>query len=198
MTCFESGVLNSPQGLLVATLVGFAFGFWLERAGFGSSRKLTAIFYFRDFAVLKVLFTAIVTAAAGLFLLQVSGAVQAESIYRPATFLWPQVVGGLLFGAGFVVGGWCPGTALVGLSSGKLDALIFLVGATAGSIVYGFGYPLIKEFANSSGYGVSSLPEVLGFGAGVVTLAVAIVALVAFVAAERVEKVRGTRTEEEA
>jgi hypothetical protein len=180
MTCFESGILNQPEGLLVATLVGLAFGFWLERAGFGSSRKLTSIFYFKDFAVLKVMFTAIVTAAVGLFLVESAGLIQVDSIFKPATFIWPQLIGGLLFGVGFVMGGWCPGTALVGASSGKGDALGFLAGAGVGSLVFGFAYPAIERFATAGAKGVSTLPELLGLGPGIVTALVTAMALGAF------------------
>ena len=66
MNLYAAGLLDSPLGLGIATLIGVLFGFWLERAGFGSSRKLTAIFYFQDFAVLRVMFSAIVVAAVGL------------------------------------------------------------------------------------------------------------------------------------
>ena len=93
MTYFDSGTLNSLDGLLMALVIGCGFGFWLERAGFGSSRKLAAIFYGRDFAVLKVMFTAIVTAAVGLYALSIFGWIDPSAIYLMETFLWPQVVG---------------------------------------------------------------------------------------------------------
>src|SRR5690606_36323687 len=54
---YDQGLLDTPFGWTVALLVGLAFGFWLERAGFGSSRKLAGIFYFRDSAVVQVMFT---------------------------------------------------------------------------------------------------------------------------------------------
>ncbi len=188
MTCYETGTLNGPEGLLTATLIGLAFGFWLERAGFGSSRKLTAIFYLRDFAVLKVMFTAIATAAVGIAVLSAFGAVELNAIYRPATYLWPQIVGGLLFGAGFVVGGYCPGTSLVGLASGKLDAAFFFIGALAGSLLFAAAYPALANFAVSGAHGVSSLSELLGLSRGALAVLVAIVALGAFLAAERIER----------
>jgi uncharacterized membrane protein YedE/YeeE len=193
MTCFENGTLNSPPGLLLAMLVGLAFGFWLERAGFGSSRKLTSIFYLRDFAVLKVMFTAIVTAAVGLYLLQTSGLVSAEAIYRPATYLWPQIVGGLVFGVGFVVGGYCPGTALVATVSAKGDALAFLGGVGMGSLVFAFTYPVLEDFVVAGARGVSTLTAALGLGPGTVTALVAVTALAAFGAASVVERSRSKR-----
>jgi len=188
MTCFTSGTLNQPEGLLISALIGLAFGFWLERAGFGSSRKLTSIFYFRDFAVLKVMFTAIVTAAVGLFFFSAAGMVNLEEIYQPATFLWPQLVGGLLFGVGFVVGGYCPGTALVATASAKADAIVFLAGAGIGSLAFGFAYPALADFAVSGSMGNSTLPAWLGLDPALVTLLVTIMALGAFALVTWVEK----------
>jgi uncharacterized membrane protein YedE/YeeE len=182
---YAQGLLDAPRGLLMAAFIGVAFGFWLERAGFGSSRKLAAIFYFQDFAVMQVMFTAIVTALLGLQLFGALGLVDISSIYRMETFLWPQVVGGLIFGVGFVVGGWCPGTAMVGLVSGKADALVFLVGGALGSLVYAFAYPSLADFAAAGACGVLTLPQAFGLSNGVTTLLVVAVAIGAFTAIER-------------
>lgn len=92
--------------LAVAVLLGFFFGFFLERAGFSSAKKLTAQFYFKDFAVLKVMFTAIVVAMLGIAYLATAGWLDMSQVYVPLTFLWPQVAGGLLLGTGFIIGGY--------------------------------------------------------------------------------------------
>ena len=184
MNLYAQGLLDQPLGLAAAALIGLLFGFWLERAGFGSSRKLAAIFYLRDFAVLKVMFTALLTAAIGL---QVLG-IDVTALYRPETVIWPQVVGGLLFGAGFVTGGWCPGTAVVGLATGKLDALFFLVGGGAGSLLFAAAYPAIEPLTQAGSCGVLGLPDVLGLPTSVVTALVAFVALSAFALANLLER----------
>jgi uncharacterized membrane protein YedE/YeeE len=183
-TFFSDGRLDTGGAFLLAGLIGVAFGFWLERAGFGSSRKLTSIFYLRDFAVFQVMFTAIVTALLGLRVLVVLGAVDAAAVYQMETFLPPQIVGGLIFGVGFVMGGWCPGTALVGTASGKGDALVFLGGAGLGSLVYASLWPSIEGFATSGACGVCTLPETLGLSPGVTTLLVVLMALAAFAGVE--------------
>ena len=185
MNFFALDSLDTPTALLVATLVGIAFGFWLERAGFGSSRRLAAIFYFRDFAVLKVMFTAIVTALVGLQVLAAAGLVEVGALYRMGTFVWPQVVGGLLFGAGFVMGGWCPGTALVGLAAGRLDALVFLAGGMAGSLLFAQAFPALRGFVASGACGVVTLPESFGLSPAVVVGLVLAMAAGAFAAVER-------------
>lgn len=193
MNLYASGQLDTPLGLLLALLVGAAFGFWLERAGFGSSKKLTAIFYLRDFAVLKVMFAAMATAALGLQLLALGGYVDLASLYVPPSILWPQAVGGLLFGVGFVAGGWCPGTAAVGLGSGRLDALVFLIGAMAGSLVFAGVQPQLGEFLQAGTCAITSVPEQLGISGLVGALALGAIALGAFVMATQVERVMAKR-----
>ncbi len=115
---------------VAALLIGAAFGFALERAGFGSSRKLAGIFYFRDMTVLKVMFTALITAMLGLSYLLAVGWIELDQLHLLDTIYGAQAVGGLIFGLGFVIGGWCPGTAPGG------DALTFLGGAVLGSIAF--------------------------------------------------------------
>ncbi|MBL9076232.1 MAG: YeeE/YedE family protein [Planctomycetes bacterium] len=194
MNLYANDLLSSPIGLLLSLLVGTGFGFWLERAGFGSSRKLTAIFYLRDFAVLKVMFSAMVTAALGLQLLAALGKVDLAALYVPESIVWPQLVGGLVFGAGFVVGGWCPGTAAVGLASGKLDALVFLLGAGAGSLAFAGLQPRITDFLHAGTCAIGSLPEQLGVSGATGAIVLLVVALLAFAGATKVEHIMSRRT----
>ncbi len=92
--------------LAVAVLLGFFFGFFLERAGFSSAHKLTAQFFFKDSAVLKVMFSAIVVAMLGVAYLSFVGWLDMSQVFVPPTYIWPQLVGGLLLGAGFIIGGY--------------------------------------------------------------------------------------------
>jgi uncharacterized membrane protein YedE/YeeE len=188
MNLFAMGLLDTPLGLAASALVGVLFGFWLERAGFGSSRKLTAIFYFRDFAVLRVMFSAIAVAAVGLQACVSLGLADRAAIFAPDTVLWAQGVGGLIFGAGFVVGGWCPGTAAVGLASGKIDALVFLAGAGGGSLLFAAAWPAIEPLAGAGACGTLALPTVLGLSATTTTALVVAVALLGFAAAGPIER----------
>ena len=99
-------ILTPEMGLAFALIAGLLFGLFLERAGFGSARKLTAIFYLQDFAVLKVMFTAVVVGAVGLLLLGGAELLDSDLLAIPPTYLWPQAMGGLLIGLGFVLGGY--------------------------------------------------------------------------------------------
>ena len=185
MNLFDRGLLESPLGWTAALLVGLAFGFWLERAGFGSSRKLAAVFYLRDFAVVQVMFTAVATAALGLAALDAAGLFDASRVYRMQTLLGPQILGGLIFGAGFVIGGWCPGTALVGLASGKLDALVFTGATLLGSLAYAGLWPQLAPLQELGACGLVTLPELLHLAPLAVAAIVVAVALAAFTALQR-------------
>ncbi|MFO0650011.1 MAG: YeeE/YedE thiosulfate transporter family protein [Polyangiales bacterium] len=171
----------------LAVLTGFAFGFVLERAGFGSARKLAAQFYLTDMTVLKVMFTAIVTTMLGLTLLRAAGLVDYDAIWVNPTFLGAQVAGGLLFGVGFVVGGYCPGTSIVALVSGRLDALAFLLGTAAGILGYAGVYSRLAGFAQRGGRRVL-LTDWLHLPYGVVALGVTLLAIVFFIGGERIER----------
>ena len=105
--------------LLISLLIGIGFGFSLERGGFGSSKILSGIFYGRDWRVLKVMFTAIVVAMLGLFLTDGAGFLVMDQVAYRSTYIWSQIVGGLILGVGFVTAGYCPGTSIVGAGSGK-------------------------------------------------------------------------------
>lgn len=193
MNLFAADLLQSPLGLVLALVLGGGFGFWLERAGFGSSRKLTSIFYLEDFAVLKVMFTAMATAAVVLHAAAALGVVDLAALYVPETVLGPQVVGGLLFGAGFVIGGWCPGTATVGLASGRLDALVFLAGAGAGSLAFAGAYPSIEGLLQIGACGVCAVPEQIGIAPMVGALALLAIAIAASAGATVVEGMMARR-----
>ena len=101
-------------------LIGVLFGATLETAGFGNSKKLAAQFYFKDLTVFKVMFTAIIVACALIFLSSALGLLDYNLVWVPPTYLWPGIVGGLIMGVGFIVGGFCPGTSLVAMATGKV------------------------------------------------------------------------------
>ena len=183
-TFFGTDTLGSSAALVVSLLVGFGFGFALERAGFGSSRKLSGIFYLRDMTVLRVMFTAMITAMIGLHLALAMGLITADQIYFLPTVYGAQIVGGLLFGVGFALGCWCPGTAAVGLASGRLDALIFLVGAALGSILFNEFFDVLKPLYTWGDSGVKFVWAALGLSASVFVLLFAALGVAAFWLAE--------------
>lgn len=185
---YQFGAFGPGASLLVALVIGLGFGFCLERAGFGNARKLAAQFYLNDLAVFKVMFTAIVTAMTGLYLLSAVGVLDLTLIYHLPTYLVPQLLGGLLFGAGFVIGGYCPGTSCVAASSGRIDGLVLIPGMMAGIWVFVELYPQLEKFVNLTPMGDIDIPQLLGAPYGLVVILVGIVALAGFWAANRIER----------
>ena len=180
--------MNYADNLWIALLVGVAFGAALERAGLGNAQKLAGQFYFKDFTVFKVMMSAIVTAMLGAFWLSWLGVIDMGALYVPETYLAPQVVGGLIFGVGFVISGLCPGTSCVSAASGKGDGVAVGVGLLGGVVATGLAFPLLEGFYNSSAKGAFILPDLLGVPYGLVVAGVAAMAVGMFVAIERFEK----------
>lgn len=176
------------ESLWLALAIGVGFGFFLERAGLGSSVKLAAQFYLTDLTVFKVMFTAIVTALGGLVLLGALGWVDVARLELPRTFVLPQLVGGLVFGVGFVVGGYCPGTGCVGLSSGRLDALAVVGGMLAGAFAFAELFPLLAGFYTATPLGPVTLAELVGVPHWVGAAVIALVAAGGFALAEWIER----------
>ncbi len=175
-------------GLVVAFIIGIGFGFMLERGGFGSARKLAAQFYLRDFAVLKVMFTAIVVAGVGFWGLVMLGLVDLSLTYINPTFIWAQVIGGLILGVGFTIGGYCPGTSCVAAATGKLDALVYLGGIVFGILIFSEFEPLFHTLRMAGSMGVKFVWEWMGVGPGVVVLMAVVMAVGAFTWGTSVEK----------
>ncbi len=176
-----------PTEMMVGVLVGIGFGFALERAGFGRADNLVSTFYGRDFRVVRVMFTAIVTAMVGLYALDLLGVLPLSSIGILDTYLGAQLAGGLLVGAGFIVGGYCPGTSVVAATSGKLDALLFMGGIVVGSGVFTLAADTMAPLAVSGAKGRVLLHEWLGVSSGVAVLGVALFAVAFFWAAGRIQ-----------
>jgi uncharacterized protein len=192
MTLFPFWSLSGEHrglGLALAVVVGVAFGFVLERAGFGRAQKLVGQFYGTEMTVLKVMFTAIATAMLGLVVLSGAGTLDLGAVqaFYP-TYLWPMIAGGLGLGAGFVLAGYCPGTCIVASASGKLDGVATVAGVVVGSLLYAEVEPFLGAFLRSGELGTYTLGLLLGVPAGAVAAIVALIALGAFLAAERVER----------
>jgi hypothetical protein len=171
--------LSSAATLVLALLLGFGFGFSLERAGFGSARKLTAVFYFYDMSVVKVMFTAIVTAMAGLYLLSSAGLLALSELYVEPTNYAGAIIGGLLFGTGFVVGGYCPGTSIAACATGRIDGYAFVAGMLGGVYLFAEFLPGVDEWARSTTRGEITLPGLTGISMGWFVLLFVVILVVA-------------------
>ena len=186
----EFGLFGERTGLVVAVVIGIAFGWSLERAGMGSARKLAGQFYLTDLTVFKVMFSAIVTAMLGAFWLGRLGLLDLSRVYVPETFLVPQLAGGLVFGVGFAIGGLCPGTSCVAAVTGRLDGAMLVAGMFAGVLATGTLFSTFQDFYASTPRGTFTLPQLLHVPYGVVVAAVVAIALAGFAGAEWLERRR--------
>jgi rhodanese-related sulfurtransferase len=186
-----SSLTGTIANALVFGAIGFGFGFALELGGFGDTRKLAAQFYLKETTVLKVMFTAIAVAAVLVAGATGFGLLDMSRVWVNPTFLWPGIIGGLIMGVGFVLGGFCPGTTLVATATLKIDGMLFLLGALVGVWLFGETVGSYERFFISSNLGRFTLPEWLGLPVGVTVLLVVVMALLLFWGGELAEQVFG-------
>ncbi len=180
--------ISQNTNLLMAFIIGIAFGFVLERSGFSSSRKLAGMFYGYDTTVLKVFFTAAIVAMLGLLFFSLFGWIDLSLVYINPTFLWSAIVGGAIMGAGFILGGFCPGTAFCAVSIGKLDALTFIGGLVIGVVIFTEGFPLWEELFYAENMGTPTINSLLGISRGVFGLILILAAFGMFFIGEWAER----------
>jgi rhodanese-related sulfurtransferase len=185
---FVPEIIPEQLNLVVALFLGVGFGFVLEQAGFSSSRRLAGVFYGYDFTVLRVFFTAAVTAMSGVILLSYLGFLDIEAIFVNPLWLRPAIVGGIIMGLGFIVGGYCPGTSVCAASIGKVDAMFFVGGGLVGVTLFGELFPLYHRFFESTARGPVKVFGSLGVSQGLFAFLVIAMAVGAFYATSRIEK----------
>ncbi|GAB4421978.1 MAG: hypothetical protein Kow002_11170 [Anaerolineales bacterium] len=194
LEAFVNVSTSNPWTYLVFGLIGFAFGFTLEMSGFGNSQKLAAQFYFKEMTVLKVMFTAIIVAMVLLFGAVGLGILDYGQVWVNPTYLWPGIIGGLIMGVGFIIGGFCPTTSLASASTGKIDGMFFMLGGFFGAFLFGETERFFTLWHNTSGYfGRVTLMDVFNLPAGVIVLLVVLMALFMFWGSEQLERTIGKR-----
>lgn len=188
-------IVSDQLNFVVAFLLGIGFGFVLEQAGFSSTRKLVGLFYGYDFTVLKVFFTAGVTAMIGVLFLEHFGWLDINLIYVNPTFLWSAIVGGAIMGAGFIIGGFCPGTSVCAAAIGKVDAMAFIIGGIAGIFIFMEGRPAFEDLYYSQAWGPVKINKFLGMSMEAFAIILTLIAIAAFYFTTLIEnKVNGRKT----
>lgn len=185
---FVPDLISDQLNLVVALAIGFLFGFVLEQAGFSSSRRLVGVFYGYDLTVLRVFFTAAVTAAIGVLLLGEAGLLDLTAIFVNPTWLRPAIVGGAIMGIGFLLGGFCPGTSVCAVAIGKVDAMAFVGGSVLGVFGYAELFPRFAAFADSTSLGPVKVTASLGVSQGAFALLLTGAAVLAFTVGGVVER----------
>ncbi len=194
LLAFQNVSAANPWTYLVFGLIGFAFGFTLEMSGFGNSRKLAAQFYFTELTVLKVMFTAVITAMVLTFGAISLGLLDYSQVWVNPTYLWSGILGGLIMGVGFIIGGFCPTTSLASASTGKIDGMMFMLGGFVGAFLFGETEQYFTDWYNNAGYfGRVTLMDVFGLPTGIVVLMVVFMALFMFWGSEQLERIIGKK-----
>jgi uncharacterized protein len=188
MPLTESGALTPEGALWIAPLLGIAFGFLLERAGLAHAPRLAGQFYFTDFTVFKVLFSALLTAMLGAFWLNRLGLLDLDRVYIPETFVLAQAIGGVLFGAGFLLSGLCPGTSCVAAASGRLDGLAVIAGILVGVVTFNVAFDFIQPMYSATSLGPITFAQLLGVPTGVLITAITAIALGGFIVFGRMRR----------
>ncbi|NJN25347.1 MAG: YeeE/YedE family protein [Cyclobacteriaceae bacterium] len=155
-------IISNEFDLIIALILGVGFGFILEQAGFSNSKKLVGLFYGYNFVVLKVFFTAGITAMIGVLAFAHFGLLDMSLVYINPTFLNSAIIGGLIMGAGFIIGGFCPGTSLCASAIGKLDGIFFVLGSFVGVYFFMEFYPLLSDMYVAGDWGDITVPELMG------------------------------------
>lgn len=188
-------IISNEFNLIIALIAGVGFGFVLEQAGFSSTKKLVGLFYGYDFTVLKVFFTAGVTAMIGVLLFAHMGILDLSLIYVNPTFLWSALIGGAVMGVGFIIGGFCPGTSICAAAIGKLDGMAFVIGGALGVLVFAEGYPIWEKIYLAEAWGPVLINETLGLSKILFALLLTTVAIMAFYLTSLIEnKVNGIQS----
>ena len=183
-----NNIISENTNLFLAFIIGIGFGFVLEQSGFSSSRKLAGVFYGYDTVVLKVFFTAAITAMLGLLFFSLFGWIDLDLVYINPTYLTSAIVGGIIMGAGFIIGGYCPGTSVCGASIGKIDGIVFVVGLFLGVLIFGLGYNLWDNLYTAKFLGSPKISQSLGLSDGIFALLLILIALAMFTVGEWAER----------
>lgn len=151
---------NGGAQLALGLLIGAVFGFLLQKGGVTNYDVVIGQLLLRDFTVVKIMLSAVVTGMIGVHLLQWIGAVK---LHPKAGSIGSTVIGGLIFGVGFAILGYCPGTGAGAAGQGCLDALCGgIPGLVIGAWLFAVLYPALEKRVLSKGYfGDVTLPQLL-------------------------------------
>jgi hypothetical protein len=166
------------MSLFYGLITGIIFGFLLQKAQVLRYDKQVGALRFLDMTILKFMLSAIVVAAIGIYLFKDLGVIK---LSLKSTSIGALVVGGLLFGIGWGLLGYCPGTAAGAIGEGRMDGLWGVLGMLCGAALYAVIYPYMKAHIISIGnYGKISVSQVTGINHWIVVVALAVISLLLF------------------
>ena len=146
--------------LIIGFLIGCAFGAILYLGGATSYRRILGTLLLKDMWIIKLMATAIGVGSLGIYLLDLGNL--ANMSIKPA-YIWGVAVGGAVFGIGWALSGYCPGTCVVGTSEGKKDAMFTLLGALCGAFLFSLVFPTLEAaLIENANFGAITLESMLG------------------------------------
>lgn len=170
--------------LMTGAIFGFAFGFLLQKGGVGKFNILIGQLLLQDFTVAKIMLTAIVVGMAGVFTLHHFAKV---NLHIKPTRIASNVIGGLFFGAGFALIGYCPGTAAAAIGQGSWDALFGMAGLVAGSWIFAeFSGALKKTVQKWGDLGKVLIPDLVRAPRGIFVVIAAVLLMAGLFFMERI------------
>lgn len=143
--------------LILGFLIGIIFGFLLQKGNATEYSVIINQLLLKDFTVLKIMLSAILTGMIGIYIMKKQGYI--DSYPRPC-YIGSITIGGLIFGAGFAILGYCPGTAAGAFGSGSIDALFGILGFISGAGLFASIYPKIKNKYMKKGLGKVTIPDI--------------------------------------
>lgn len=166
------------MSLIYGLITGIIFGFLLQKAQVLRYDKQIGALRFLDMTIVKFMLSAVVVAAIGIYLFKDLGVIK---LSMKSTSIGALVVGGLLFGIGWGLLGYCPGTAVGALGEGRIDGLWGILGMLCGGALYAAIYPYVKTNIISIGnYGKISVPQIIGINHWIVVIVLAVLTLILF------------------
>jgi len=181
-------IISPEWNYVIALIIGFFFGYILEASGFSSSRKLAGVFYGYDFAVIRVFITAVLVAIIGLLYMGYFGLIDYKVLFIHPTFMTSAIVGGIIMGFGFIMGGFCPGTSLTAVAIGKLDGWVFTGGLILGIFFFSLIFPFIEKWYYAGDMGHVKITDYYGISDGVFTFWFAVISVIIFVASSLIKR----------
>ena len=164
-----------PTTLLLGAITGLVFGFLLFKGGVANFEVIVNQFRLRDFTVLKVMLTAIIVGGLGIYGMRAMG--MDIPMHVKGTELLGNTLGGLIFGVGMALLGYCPGTAVAAVGAGSRHAIVGVLGMLVGAAVYAEMYPWVKaNILEVGSIGKVTIPEQIGISPFVLLIPLAIAA----------------------
>ena len=167
----SSGRVQKALGLLS----GLVFGFLLHKGGLTEYDVILGQLLLTDFTVVKVMLSAILVGMIGVFIMSWMGLIRLQ--IKPGS-MGSTVLGGIIFGVGFAVLGYCPGTAAAAFGAGAADALVGMIGMVIGAGIFARLYPVLdRQILNWKAFPADTLPELIGLKPGILAAVMAVLIL---------------------